>query len=209
MGMSVGHNIEQMSRTTKFGMRLCLGEIVLRGCLLLLLVLNINITSILAQEGEGDVINREGQIKAAYIYQFGRYVEWPPNAFSGPQSPFIIGVFSEGSVTSNLSQLAQSKKIQDRSIEIRRCTPSSNFALFHILFLPASLKPEIQTEIIRQTAGKNVLLVGEESKFLTGGGDISFVTEENNIRLHIARKAIEQQGLNVSSKLLQVGKIVD
>jgi hypothetical protein len=177
--------------------------------LLVLATWSIAAPSLTAQENEAEAINREHRIKAAYLYQLGRYVEWPSRAFSNAQSPFLIGVFSESPIGSDLLQIAQTRKIQDRPIEIRSYSASSNVATFHILFLPASLDPKIQTEIIRRTAGKHILLVGEDNTFISWGGGISFVIEENKVRLYIARKAIEQQGLTVSAKLLQVGHVVD
>jgi hypothetical protein len=168
-----------------------------------------NASPLMAQESEADILNREYRIKAAYLYQVGRYIEWPPAAFATPTSPFVIGVFADTAITADLLQIAQSKKIQDRPIEIRSCTASSNFVDFHILFLPATLDPKIQVDVIRKTVGKNVLLIGEGAIFSEGGGCISFVIEENKIRLYIARKVIERQGLTVSAKLLQVGHVVD
>jgi hypothetical protein len=177
--------------------------------LLLLAAWSTAATPLIAQDNDVEAINREHRIKAAYLYQLGRYVEWPSQAFSGPQSPFMIGVFSESPIGSDLLQIAQTRKIQDRPIEVRSYSASSNVATFHILFLPGSLDPKVQSEIIRRVAGKHILLVGEDVAFITWGGGISFVIEDNKVRLYIARKAIEQQGLSVSAKLLQVGHVVD
>jgi hypothetical protein len=178
-------------------------------CFFCLAVCGVSPTRLFAQDSEAEIISREYRIKAAYLYQVGRYIEWPTTAFATPTSPFVIGVFAESAITPDLLQIAQSKKIQDRPIEVRSCNADSNFSDFHILFLPATLPPKVQMEVIRKTAGKNVLLIGEGEVFSSGGGCISFVIEENKIRLYIARKVIERQGLTVSAKLLQVGHIVD
>lgn len=170
---------------------------------------NVAASSLYAQDSEAEVVSREYRIKAAYLYQVGRYIEWPASSFASPTSPFVIGVFSDSAITPDLLQIAQTKKIQDRPIEIRSCNVDSDFSKYHILFLPATLPPQLQAEVIRKTAGKNVLLMGEGQLFSSGGGGISFVLEENKIRLYIARKVIERQGLTVSAKLLQVGHIVD
>jgi len=177
--------------------------------LFLLSTWSVAATALVAQETETELINREHQIKAAYLGQIGRYVEWPPEAFPNPQSPFLIGVFVEDPVTSNLLQFAQTRKIQDRTIEIRKCSENSNLAAFQILFLPATLDPKLQAEIVQRTAGQHVLLVGDGLTLLKTGCSISFVIEENKLRLFIARKTIERQGLTVSAKLLQVGHVVD
>ncbi len=162
-----------------------------------------------AQENDAEASSREYRIKAAYLYQLGRYVEWPSRVFGGPQSPFMIGVFAENPIASNLMQIAQSRKIHDRPIAVRMYSGPSNLAAIHILFVPGSLDPKLQSEIIRQTTGKPILLVGEGEGFTSMGGAISFVIEDNRVRLYIARKVVEQQGLSISAKLLQVGHVVD
>jgi hypothetical protein len=165
--------------------------------------------SLHAQDSDSEALTRERRIKAAYLYQLGRYVEWPSAAFSGPRSPFLIGVAAEHPITNDLSQIAQSRTIQDRPMVVRSYPASSNTETFHILFLPASIERKVQAQIIQRNAGKHVLLVGEDENFISWGGAISFVIEDNKVRLYIARKAIEQQGLSVSAKLLQVGHVVD
>ena len=84
----------------------------------LLLAIWFNRTSLLSAQEDDETMsaNREYRIKAAYLYQFGRYVDWPAKAFSDPKAPFVIGVLDEDPVASNLEQIAQIKKIQDRPI---------------------------------------------------------------------------------------------
>jgi hypothetical protein len=162
-----------------------------------------------SQETETDIINREYRIKAAYIYRFSQYIDWPADSFPDASSPFLIGVFTDDPVTADLLQIAQTKKFQERSIEIRRCTANSNLAACQILFLPSTIPQQTQTEVAQRTVGKHVLLVGEGVGALSNGCSISFVIEENKVRLYIARKMVERQGLTVSAKLLQVSHIVD
>ena len=177
----------------------------------LLLALNVGQAPLAAQEPSNDeaAVSREYQVKAAYLYQFGRYVQWPASAFAGPRSPFVIGVLKEDPTVLDLGQLVEAKKIQDRPIEIRQFSLSSDFTPCHILFLSAAVQPEVQTTIIRRLVGKNVLLVGETDEFIKSGGVINFVIEDYKVRLYVARKAAKRQGLQISSKLLQVAHVVD
>ena len=176
---------------------------------LLLAALSIGIAPLDAQEDEATAASREYRIKAAYLYQLGRYIEWPAKAFSSPVAPFVIGVLKEDPIAADLDQIAQVKKIQDRPIQIRRFSPDGDVPACHILFLSASLAPEVQAVVIRKISGKNVLLVGDSDKFLDQGGAVRFVIEENNVRLYIARKAAQREGLTISSKLLQVARVLD
>lgn len=116
------------------------------------------------------VASREYRIKAAYIYQFGRYVEWPESAFSGPQSPFVIGVMNDDPIAANLDQIARVKEIQDRPIQIRKFSSPSEIQPCHVLYLSASMPPETRAEVLKKMAGQGVLTVGDASGFLEGGG---------------------------------------
>ena len=176
---------------------------------LLLAALNFGIAPLHAQEDEATAASREYRIKAAYLYQLGRYVQWPAKAFSSPAAPFVIGVLQQDPIAADLDQIAQVKKIENRPIQIRRFSPDGNVPACHILFLPASLAPEVQAAVVRKLSGKNVLLVGDTDKFLDLGGAVRFVIEENNVRLHIALKAAQREGLTISSKLLQVARVLD
>jgi hypothetical protein len=192
-----------------FSRRCSLRFLALTTTVLLTVICADRVAPLVAQEDSDESVSREYRIKAAYLYQFGRYVEWPPDAFSTPSAPFVIGVLTESPIRRDLLQIAETKKIQDRAIEIRLCSVSSNLAVVHILFLPASLPPKSREEAVRKTTRKHVLLVGENETFLADGCGISFVIEDNKIRFYIARKTFERQGLSVSAKLLQVGHVTD
>jgi hypothetical protein len=179
--------------------------------LYLLLVCNVGQARLEAQEQESETTaaSREYQIKAAYLYQFGRYIQWPDSAFANAEAPFVIGVLENDPIALDLDQIVQTKKIGDRGIDIRKFSPTSNFEGCQTLFFSSAVSPEVQTEIIRRLSGRNILLVGETDEFIKSGGVIKFVIEDYKIRLLIDRKAAERQGLRVSSKLLQIAHVVD
>jgi len=152
----------------------------------------------------GQELNREYTIKAAYLYNLGRYVTWPTAAFADPQSPFVIGVMEPDFVGPDLQKIAEVKTIEGRPIQIRRFTRPDEVKRCHILFLPKSADGPIQQELIRRLAGSHTLLVGESEEFLDRGGAIAFIIRDNNVRLLIALEAAQREKLQVSSKLLQI-----
>ena len=164
---------------------------------------------LIAQEDEETQANRENQVKAAYLYQLGRYVGWPAKAFSSEKSPFVIGLLEQDPLVPILEQIARIKKIQHRSLRIRRFSSVADTRPCNILYVSASLAPETQTEVIRKTARPGVLLMGDGDGFIDRGGTMQFVVEDNRIRLVISRKAAEHAGLTISAKLLQVARVVD
>jgi hypothetical protein len=183
--------------------------VVISLAVLLLPVGSSRTTALVAQEDEEIAANREYRIKAAYLYQFGRYVEWPAKAFANPSSPFVIGVLAQDPLLPDLEQIAKIKKIQDRAIQIRRFASPADIRACNILYLPASLSSEKLAEIIRSISGHGVLLVGDTDGILNAGGVIQFAVEDNKIRVLISRKAAEREGLTISAKLLQVARVVD
>jgi hypothetical protein len=188
----------------------CAGAGVLAGIslgLLMLLANNSGPTMLVAQDE--DIANREYRIKAAYLYQFGRYVEWPAKAFSDANAPFVIGILGQDPVTADLEEIAKIKRIQNRPIVIRRFATAADVRPCNILYVPAATSSEVQAELLRKTAGQGILLVGDSSDFLDRGGVVQFSVEENSIRVAIARKAADREGLKISAKLLQVARVVE
>ena len=163
---------------------------------MLLLALDLGKTPLGAQEDEETQANREYRIKAAYLYQFGRYVEWPAKAFSSRKAPFVIGVMEQDPIVPDLEQIAQIKKIQDRPIQDSTFFVGRRHPAVPHLVLSGSLPPETQAEIIRKAVRPGALLVGELSDTLDRGGTMQFVVEDNKIRVVISRKAAERAGFD-------------
>jgi hypothetical protein len=174
-----------------------------------LLVLCLGPMRLGAQDDEEMSASRENQIKAAYLYQLGRYVDWPAKSFANSKSPFVIGVMAHDPLVPNLEEIARLKKIQDRPIRIRQFSLAADIRACQIVYLPATLTPEVQAQAIRKTARRGVLLVGDADTILDKGGTMQFVVEDNRIRVVISRKAAERAGLTISAKLLQVARVVD
>lgn len=153
-----------------------------------------------AQEG----FNREYTIKAAYLYQLGRYITWPSQAFAGPQSPFVIGVLEPDFVGPDLRKIAGAKTLDGRPIEVKTFARPEDVQQCHILYLPRGAEAKLPKALMSRLAGTHTLLVGESEEFLDRGGAIAFVVRENNVRLIIALEAAQREQLQVSSKLLQI-----
>jgi hypothetical protein len=162
-----------------------------------------------AQDEDYSSSSREYRIKAAYIYQFGRYVEWPERVFASPQANFIIGVMKDDPIAADLEQIARLKRVQEHPIRVVQFASVAEVRPCHVLFLSASVPQANQSEIIRRMERQATLLVGESEGFLDWGGTIRFSVEENKVRITIARKAAERDGLTISAKLLQVANVLD
>jgi hypothetical protein len=150
----------------------------------------------------------EYNVKAAFLYSFGRYVEWPQNAFAGKDAPFVIGIFGENPFGEVLDRIAQTKTIQGRRIVVRKVDSMDKLLVCHILFVPRSATMEQQRRIIDKTTDKPVLLVGEIPRFAEFGGDMNFFLDGDRVRFEINVDTIHRDKMQIDAKLLSLGKKV-
>jgi hypothetical protein len=164
--------------------------------------------SVAAQDGD-NTINREYPLKALYLYNFGSYIEWPRNAFADERAPFTIGVLGPSPLIESLQQIAVSKTIGGRKIQVSRFENVNQIGSCQMLFVPASIPLANQRLAIAAVKGRPVLLVGETPGFAKDGGGMNFFVQANKIRFEVNLDATKEQQLKVSSKLLAIAKIVD
>jgi hypothetical protein len=150
----------------------------------------------------------EYNVKAAFLYSFGRYVEWPKEAFNERAGAFVIGVCGEDRFGTILDRIAQSKTIQGRRIIIQRMATIEELQPCQVLFVSHSIPFAQQVAIINKMRDKWTLLVGETPGFAEKGGGINFFLEGGTVRFEINIDAIRQGKLLLDAKLLNLGKKV-
>jgi len=145
----------------------------------------------------------EYEIKAAFLFNFAKFVEWPLEAFAEPTSPFVIGIFGENTVADDFERTIRAKTVNNRSFIIKEIGFLPEARNCHILFINSSEKKRF-SEIFESLRGVSVLTVGETERFVETGGIINFVKESDKIRLQINEDAAKSAGLKISSKLLSL-----
>ena len=161
-----------------------------------------------AQAGDAD--SSEYLIKAGFIYNFAKFVEWPSATFSQPDSPIVIGVLGTDPFGNVLDRIVEDKKIGSRGFVVKRFKWGKNLKELKdckILFVSASEKAHID-EILLSVKGLPILTVGETPGFAERGGVIRFTLEDNRVRFEVNVDAAHQAELNISSRLLTLAKIV-
>jgi hypothetical protein len=143
----------------------------------------------------------EYQLKAAFIYNFTKFIDWPPNAFEDDKSPFIIGILGEDPFGKFLDRTVSGKSINTHPITIQVFPNVGAATKCHLLFISRSEKDRL-SEIIPKLQGTSVLTVGETEQFIKAGGMINFVEEAKKIRFQINDEAAKAAKLKMSSKLL-------
>ena len=146
----------------------------------------------------------EYQVKAAFLFNFAKFVEWPPAAFADAKSPIVIGILGDNPFGEDLAKTVRDKTVNNRPITIKKEFRSlADATNCHILFISTSEKQRLP-EIFKGLRGASVLTVGETDRFTETGGMINFVTGGNKIRFQINVEAAKSAGLKVSSKLLSL-----
>jgi hypothetical protein len=147
------------------------------------------------------------QLKAAFLYNFIKFVEWPPKAFQGTQSPYVIGVVGKDPFGPVLDETFRGKTVNGRPLAVRRMVSDENISECHVLFISSSERRRLR-QILDKIGTAPVLTVADMEDFSGDGGMIEFVTEGAKIRFHINLEASRNAGLKIHSTLLNLAKIV-
>ena len=151
--------------------------------------------------------SKEHQIKAAFVYNFTKFVEWSPNSFDGPSAPLILAVAGKGPQAAELEAVVKDRTVNGRKLVVRAVESPEAARGAHVLFLPASEDSRL-AEWLDAVRDPGILTVGESGAFTRADGMISFVLEGDKVRFEINVVAAEQAGLKISSQLLKLAKTV-
>jgi YfiR/HmsC-like len=149
----------------------------------------------------------EDRVKAAYLYNFAKFVEWPATSFAGTDSSMLICSIGDERLAEALQQMARGKQAQGRTIEVRQVVGLDQLKSCRILLIAFRDKERI-APILRSVQLANILTVGQSEEFIRLGGIINLVRNENSIELEINPNAAETAGLKISSRLLAVSRVV-
>ena len=145
----------------------------------------------------------ESSVKAAFLYKFAGFVEWPAGVFQAPESPIVIAVIGDDAVAENLSVMVIGRSAQGRSIAVRRLAPKQSVAGAHMLFVGKDAAESVES-VTGRLESQPVLLVTDSAGALEHGSMINFVLVDNRLRFEIALDTAERHGLKLSSRLLDV-----
>lgn len=148
----------------------------------------------------------EYQVKAAFLFNFAQFVDWPAEAFPSSDTPLVIGVLGEDPFGSFLDQIVANERLRGRLFQVRRYATVDEITTCHILFINRSAgdRPEVILAGLKQ---RPIVTVSDADGFTQRGGMIRFVTDRNRIRLEINLGAVDAAHLTISSKLLRVAEI--
>jgi hypothetical protein len=145
----------------------------------------------------------EYDVKAAFLYNFTKFVEWPPSAFSSGGDPLQVCILGEDPFGRSLPSVLEGEEVQGRTLRLRRVTHLFDPGLCHILFVSRSERERVPA-ILAVVEGAPMLTVSEIDGFVDRGGVINFRLVSGKVRFEINQTAAERAGLKVSSKLLRL-----
>jgi len=154
----------------------------------------------------GEAAPPEPQMRAAFLLNFPKYVEWPPASFASPTSPILIAVLGDENVADDLAAMSDGKLFEGDPIKLLRNPTAAQCLESHILFI-GSGETRKTTDIVSQLKLANVLTVGESEQFIDQGGMINLALRERRIVLEVNLDATRRTDLKISSKLMALAKV--
>ncbi len=168
-------------------------------------LLTVLLGMLLAACAHGQAID-EYQVKAAFLYNFAKFVEWPSDAFRTPKDPIVVCVLGHNPFGNALEEVIRGKSIEGRALAIRQVTDAEEANACQILFIGSAEGKRFRS--LWGNIKPGILTVGEEQGFAAGGGMINFKLEGGRVRFEINMGAAELAQLHISSKLLSLAQIV-
>ena len=178
-----------------------MAKVVLACCLIIA-----SIAEPLIGSGTGKL--SEYDIKAGYLFNFTRFVEWPPDVFPDAKSPIIVGILGENPFGDLLRDTAAGKTVNGRAVVVKTFKEGQDVRACHILFVSSS-EEHYESRLREQLKGSAVLTVGEAIHASEAVSIITFFIQDNKVRLAIDLEAAAAAQLKISSKVIGVSQIVD
>lgn len=145
----------------------------------------------------------EYEVKAAFLYNFAKFVAWPAQTFPVVGAPFSLCLLGDDPFGGFLDRAVSGKSVQDHAFAVRHLTDLEDAPQCQMLFISASELSQWR-RILATLAGTSVLTVGDTEDIVHRGGMIGFLMQGNRVRFIVNQDAVERAGLQISSQLLKV-----
>jgi hypothetical protein len=160
-----------------------------------------------AAQSINEAVGTEHAVKAAFIYKFLAYVDWPPDALSEPSAPLVVGVLNEEDVAADLGRLALSKTVNNRMVKVRLLRDGEPLNGLHALYTGNAEYGSLHG-LLRAAQARPILTITDAEGALAMGSIINFRIVDNRVRFEISYDAAEKSNLRLSSRLISVAYAV-
>ncbi len=155
---------------------------------------------VVAQDWTGRLSVSEYKLRAAYLYNFSKFIRWPESAFESRESAFVIGLLGENAPM-EIAELLNSRTIGSRPIKVRQYRIGESMDGCHLLYLQSSQKWK---SVLKTLKSSRVITVGDALSFADEGGAIQLLTIRKRLRFIINLKAAGFAGVDIDSRLLSL-----
>ena len=152
-----------------------------------------------------DAATAERRIKAAFIYKFAGYIEWPAKSFVSADAPIVIGVEGDESLADELARIVVGRKAADRHVEVRKLARGAAAAGLHAVYVADPRDDRIAA--IAPPSAPTLVITAAPGAF-PAGSTINFVVVDEHMRFEASVDDAERRGLKLSSRLLAVAQNV-
>ena len=156
---------------------------------------------------ESDTTTAEYRIKAAFLFKFVGFIDWPPAAFDRADAPFTIGVLGGPTLGNELEQIAAGRQVNGHPVRVRLLGRGDSSAGLQVLFVGRGEAARLNAAAVAAD-GTSTLVVSESDGALALGSAINFVVVDDKVRFDVALHSINRAGLKISARLLSVARVV-
>ena len=149
---------------------------------------------------------QEYQVKAALLYNFTQFVQWPDKAFGSAAEPFVVATVGEDPFGGELERAMEEKSVAGHAVVVKHFASAGELGKCHLLFVPKSEDSRLSA-IFDAVGDKPVLTIGDTDAFPWAGGTIRFFLDQDRIRFEINTDSADKAALKISSKLLKLARI--
>lgn len=150
---------------------------------------------------------RAGEIKAAFIYNFAKFVEWPGDSFFSDDAPLRVCALDVAATRTPLS-LLDGRVAQGRVIRTAQLQDISGVGQCHILYVPVTTGASRRETLVNALARRAVLTISEDQLFIDQGGMVSLFVDDDRVRFSVNLKRAHAAGLKISARMLQLAQEV-
>lgn len=150
----------------------------------------------------------EYAVKAAFLFNFTKFVEWPDSSFPNPGAPIVLGIVGEDPFGAETEHSVSTQMAQGRPIVVRKYRFGDNLRSCHLLFISASERQHV-ARILAMLQDASVLTVSDIDGFAEAGGVMQFVMQDNRVHFVVNLEAATQGKLRLSAKLLALARVIN
>jgi YfiR/HmsC-like len=173
----------------------------------LLMALLVAVCLLPGRAAPGDATGLEYKVKAGYLFNFAKLVEWPQSAFPAADSPMLVDVLGGGEVLDVMRQALEGQVVNGHPLRVRSVSPESINREAHILFMSREFDKSAG-QVQAALAGSATLLVGETEGFAKRGGCINFLKSDGRVKFEVNPGAANRAGLKLGSQMMKLAIVV-